>query len=66
MSGVAWGPLLSQTLGIILILASMGTGITGQLGAARLVCGMGRDKIIPNRIFAYLDPITILPLAVSG
>ena len=34
----------------------MGTGITEQLGAARLLYGMGRDKVIPNRIFAYLDP----------
>jgi putrescine importer len=50
------GPLLFQALGLVLILASMGTGITGQLGAARLLYGMGRDKVIPNRIFAYLDP----------
>jgi putrescine importer len=50
------GPLLFQAFGIILILASMGTGITGQLGAARLLYGMGRDKVIPHRIFAYLDP----------
>jgi putrescine importer len=50
------GPLLFQALGIILILACMGAGMTGQLGAARLLFGMGRDNVLPRRIFAYLDP----------
>ncbi len=50
------GPLLFQAFGIILILACMGAGMTGQLGAARLVFGMGRDNVLPRRIFAYLDP----------
>jgi len=50
------GPLLFQALGVILILACMGAGMTGQLGAARLLFGMGRDNVLPRRIFAYLDP----------
>jgi amino acid transporter len=50
------GPLLFQALGIILILACMGAGMTGQLGAARLLFGMGRDNVLPRRVFAYLDP----------
>ena len=50
------GPLLFQGLGVILILACMGAGMTGQLGAARLLFGMGRDNVLPRRIFAYLDP----------
>ncbi len=50
------GPLLFQALGIILILACMGAGMSGQLGAARLLFGMGRDNVLPRRIFAYLDP----------
>ena len=50
------GPMLFQAFGIILILACMGAGMTGQLGAARLVFGMGRDNVLPRRIFAYLDP----------
>lgn len=30
--------------------------MTGQVGAARLLFGMGRDNVLPRRIFAYLDP----------
>jgi amino acid transporter len=50
------GPLLFQALGIVLILACVGAGLTGQVGAARLLFGMGRDNVVPRKIFAYLDP----------
>ena len=50
------GPLLFQALGIVLILACLGAGLTGQVGAARLLFGMGRDNVVPRKIFAYLDP----------
>ena len=50
------GPLLFQALGIVLILASVGSGLTGQVGAARLLFGMGRDNVLPRKLFAYLDP----------
>jgi len=50
------GPVLFQALGLVLILACIGAGMTGQVGAARLLFGMGRDNVLPRRIFAYLDP----------
>jgi putrescine importer len=50
------GPLLFQALGIVLILAAVGAGLTGQVGAARLLFGMGRDNVLPRKLFAYLDP----------
>jgi putrescine importer len=50
------GPLLFQALGIVLILATVGAGLTGQVGAARLLFGMGRDNVLPRKVFAYLDP----------
>ena len=50
------GPLLFQALGLVLILATIGAGLTGQVGAARLLFGMGRDNVVPRRLFAYLDP----------
>lgn len=50
------GPLLFQAMGALLIVACMGAGMTGQLGAARLVFAMGRDNVLPRRLFAYLDP----------
>jgi len=55
------GPLLFQALGVILILGCMGAGMTGQLGAARLLFGMGRDNVLPRRVFAYLDPKSNTP-----
>jgi amino acid transporter len=50
------GPLLFQALGSVLILATIGAGLTGQVGAARLLFGMGRDNVVPRKLFAYLDP----------
>jgi amino acid transporter len=50
------GPLLFQSLGLVLILCCVGTGMSGQVGAARLLFGMGRDNVLPRRFFAYLDP----------
>jgi len=50
------GPLLFQALGVVLILASVGAGLTGQVGAARLLFGMGRDNVLPRKLFGYLDP----------
>jgi amino acid transporter len=50
------GPLLFEALGIVLLLATVGAGLTGQVGAARLLFGMGRDNVLPRKLFAYLDP----------
>lgn len=50
------GPILFQALGVVLILSCVGAGMTGQVGAARLLFGMGRDNALPRRFFAYLDP----------
>jgi amino acid transporter len=50
------GWVLFQGLAFILILANLGAGLSAQVGAARLLFGMGRDNVLPRRIFAYLDP----------
>ena len=50
------GHLLFQALGVVLLLASLGAGLTGQVSAARLLFCMGRDDVLPRRLFAYLDP----------
>jgi len=49
------GSLLDGSLSFILLLGSIGSGSAGQLGASRLLYGMGRDGIIPKRIFGHLD-----------
>lgn len=47
---------LFDALGVVLLLAAFGAGLTGQAGAARLLYGMGRDKVIPKKFFGYIDP----------
>jgi amino acid transporter len=50
------GPILFQAMAVLLVIANIGAGLTGQVGAARLLFGMGRDNVLPRRIFSYLDP----------
>jgi putrescine importer len=49
------GPLLDGLLSFILLLGSIGSGAAGQLGASRLLFGMGRDGVLPKKIFGHLD-----------
>jgi amino acid transporter len=55
------GSALFQAMGAILILAALGSGLTGGLGAARLLFGMGRDGVLPRRFFAHLHPESNTP-----
>jgi putrescine importer len=50
------GNWLFDSMAILLILANVGAGLTSQVGAARLLFGMGRDGVLPRRVFAYLHP----------
>ena len=50
------GPLLFQSMAVLLVIANIGAGLTGQVGAARLLFGMGRDNVLPRKFFSYLDP----------
>jgi putrescine importer len=50
------GPLLFQALGVTLVVAGFGSALAGQVGAARLLFGMGRDNVLPRTVFAHLSP----------
>jgi putrescine importer len=50
------GVLLYHFMWGVLILASFGSALSGQVGAARIVFGMGRDGVLPRRLFAHLNP----------
>jgi len=55
------GAFLFNAMGFILIVAAFGSGLTGTLGAARLLFGMGRDGVLPRKTFGYLKPGTSTP-----
>jgi amino acid transporter len=52
---------LFHAMGAILIIAAFGSALTGGLGAARLLFGMGRDGVLPKRLFAHLSPRSSTP-----
>jgi amino acid transporter len=56
VSRVVGGAWLFQAMAGILIIANLGSGLTAQAGVSRLLFGMGRDGVLPRRLFAYLDP----------
>jgi putrescine importer len=55
------GRFLFNAMGFILIVAAFGSGLTGTLGAARLLFGMGRDGVLPRKFFGYLKPGSSTP-----
>jgi len=55
------GALLFGAMFVILGVAAFGSGLTGTLGAARLLFGMGRDGVLPRKFFGYLKPGSSTP-----
>ena len=58
----AGGLILSWSMALVLIVAAFGGGLTGTLGAARLLFGMGRDGVLPKKFFGKLTPGTGTPV----
>ncbi len=56
----AWPPLFTIII-CTLIVANSGSGTGAQLGAARLLYGMGRSGALPPRFFGYVDPRRRIP-----
>jgi putrescine importer len=52
---IVGGPLLFTFYGIVLLVSSLACGLAGHIGAARLLYSMGRDDVIPHRIFGHLS-----------
>jgi putrescine importer len=54
VAGRAWPPLFA-IIGFTLVVANFGSGMGAQLGAARLLYGMGRSGALPKSFFGVVD-----------
>ena len=61
MAGWVGGPLLFSVVNAGLLLATIGSGMASQLGAARLLLAMGQDGALPRRFFSGVDPKYRIP-----
>jgi amino acid transporter len=52
---VVGGYKLFLGFGVVLLVSSLACGLAGLLGAVRLLYGMGRDNILPRKIFGHLN-----------
>jgi amino acid transporter len=50
------GVALFMGMTAVTLLACFGSALTGTLGAARLLFGMGRDNVLPRKFFSHLHP----------
>ncbi len=55
------GTILFDAIAVIVFIACLGSGLAGQVGAARLLYAMGRDNIVPRKIFAHLSVKSATP-----
>jgi len=53
---VASGPWLFAAYGVMLLISSIACGLAGHVGASRILYSMGRDDVLPKKIFGYLSP----------
>jgi len=60
VAGRAWAPLMA-IVGFTLLVANFGSGMGAQLGAARLLYGMGRSSALPKSFFGAVDPKRHVP-----
>jgi amino acid transporter len=61
VSGRAAGPWLFALINFTLLVANFGSGMGAQLGAGRLLFGMGRSNALPRSFFGAVHPRTHNP-----
>ncbi len=61
VAGRAGGPMLFALVNGALLVATIGSGMASQLGAARLLFAMGEDGALPKKFFGALHPKTRIP-----
>ena len=60
VAGRMWGPLFT-VVNLTLLLANFGSGLGAQIGAARLLYGMGRSNALPKSFFGAVDEKNRVP-----
>ncbi|MFN0086458.1 MAG: APC family permease [Blastocatellia bacterium] len=50
------GPALFYFLSFVLVVAGVAGAVAGQASASRLLCGLGRDRLLSYRVFGYIHP----------
>lgn len=53
-AALTWAPLF-KIVGLTLLVANFGSGLGAQIGAARLLYGMGRSNALPKSFFGKVD-----------
>ncbi len=61
VAGRAGGAWLFLLINITLLVATVGSGMGSQLGAARLLFGMGRSNALPKSFFGAIEPKRRIP-----
>lgn len=61
IAGRAGGIWLFHAVNLTLLIATIGSGSGGQMAGARLLYGMGRDKVLPPAFFGRIDPVRQVP-----
>src|SRR5467141_2361497 len=61
VAGRVAGPWFFLAMNLTLLVASVGSGMGAQLGAARLLYGMGRSNALPRSFFGAIDPVRRVP-----
>lgn len=61
VSRLVGGLALFQAFGLVIMVGSLGSGMSAQVAAGRLLFAMGRDDVLPKKIFGNLNPRTNTP-----
>jgi amino acid transporter len=61
VAGRAGGPWLFTVINATLLIATLGSALGAQLGAARLLYGMGRSSALPPRFFGAIEAKSGIP-----
>ncbi len=61
VAGRAGGAALFHITNITLLVANFGSALGAQIGAARLLYGMGRDNALPRSFFGAIHPESRVP-----